>query len=429
MYIPAFFKVFPMCQVILQSSQNPNDPKNTLGNLSPYHVASTVSGIQKDLPSDCSVEQVILMHQHGSRGPLDDAFSLMQGLYHLFDNSSDIVQLSDLPPQLKFLEDIPKREFALGELTPVGRQQLFSHGVDFLSRYPYLTTNMILAGNQSRDIESSRWFAQGYFGHDALNVSFVALPDSGTEPSWIRPWLSCPRWQDFGDAEALKWVEIYVPHIISRLNGVISGLDLTDDHVRGALYACAYELAAYDRSPWCGLFSPEELLQFEYELDVYTVNSFGHNLPDNMGPIMGAVYVKKLIERLTNSTGDAKPLYLEFGHDVTIYLALTALGLAKDSSNPSDDDTIRSDRQLRTSYQAPFAANMVWEKFTCSKSFEGSQVRLVLNEATFPLTICARTDDDKSYGTCSLGAFVAANQRSTDIELGDKRWNDACGPV
>jgi acid phosphatase len=55
----------------------------------------------------------------------------------------------------------------------------------------------------------------------------------------------------------------------------------------------------------------------------------GYGLPGNMGPLLGSLYINKLIERFTNSSGDAVPVYLEFGHDLTIDLALTGLGLAK----------------------------------------------------------------------------------------------------
>lgn len=34
---------------------------NHLGNLSPYHAASVPQGVSADLPSDCTVEQVMLV--------------------------------------------------------------------------------------------------------------------------------------------------------------------------------------------------------------------------------------------------------------------------------------------------------------------------------------------------------------------------------
>ncbi|KAH7921751.1 phosphoglycerate mutase-like protein [Leucogyrophana mollusca] len=380
-----------------------------------------------DLPNDCSIEQVMLMHRHGSRGPVDDGLALIQGLTYTLGNASEAIQHANLPPNLQFLKKGYTTELVADELTAVGRQQLFAHGVDFFLRYPHLRTDTFVAGNQSRVIESSHWFGQGYFGLNASNAHFITIPDNPNTPSWIRPWLTCPRYQDFGHQVVLQWIDLYIPAITKRLNKLLPGVGLTNADTHGALYACAYDLAAYDTSPWCDVFSPTELSQFEYELDVYAASSFGHNLPNNMGPVMGSTFVKKLIERFTDSTDNSSPLYLEFGHDATIDLALTAMGLAKDRPPLSPTGPIRAARKWRTSNQVPFAANMVWEKFTCSKSFEGPQIRLVLNEATFPLTVCTRTHEDKVYGTCSLDSFIAANQFSLDIEFGDAQWDAACG--
>lgn len=102
-------------------------------------------------------------------------------------------------------------------------------------------------------------------------------------------------------------------------------------------------------------------------------------------------------------------------------------------------------RKFRTSNQTPFAAEMVWEKFSCKKtcvnpcldlcayslmtsSFKGPQVRLVLNGATFPLSICNQTEKDREYGTCSLEEFVRANAYSMEVAYHSKTWNATCGP-
>ena len=117
--------------------------------------------------------------------------------------------------------------------------------------------------------------------------------------------------------------------------------------------------------------------------------AFGYNLPGDMGAVLGSLYVGELVDRLTNATGAAQEVYLEFGHDTTIDMALTGLGLAKDTPTLSAKGPVRSNRKFRTSYQVPFAAQMLWEKFSCTSSFDGPQVRLVLNDAPFPLSTCA----------------------------------------
>lgn len=106
-------------------------------------------------------------------------------------------------------------------------------------------------------------------------------------------------------------------------------MGLTTDDIHGALYACAYDLAAHGVSPWCAAFQESELEAFEYELDLLMDGAFGYNLPGDMGPILGSLYVGHLVDTFTNKTGDAQEVVLEFGHDTTIDLALTALGLAK----------------------------------------------------------------------------------------------------
>ena len=129
--------------------------------------------------------------------------------------------------------------------------------------------------------------------------------------------------------------------------------------------------------------------------------------------------------RFTNATGDAKPVYLEFGHDTTIDLALTALGLARDRPPLSAAGPVRAHRLWRTSQQVPFAAEMVWERFACARSFAGPQVRLVLNGAPVRLAGCKGVS--AAYGSCALEEFVKANEASVKGAWGDARWNATCG--
>ena len=118
----------------------------------------------------------------------------------------------------------------------------------------------------------------------------------------------------------------------------------------------------------------------------------------------------------------------------------------RDSSKLSPAGPVSPARKWRTTYQVPFAAQMIWEKFTCASSyvprllmrgdtltrpiigprrFKGPQMRLVLNDAPLPLTICRGMD--KKLGSCSLDDFVAVNAASRKISWGNAAWNATCG--
>lgn len=70
-----------------------------------------------------------------------------------------------------------------------------------------------------------------------------------------------------------------------------------------------------------------------YELDLLMRGAFGYGLPNNQGQVIGSLYISNLTQRLTQ---DDTNLFLEFGHDTTIDLILTTLGLANDRRYPTD---------------------------------------------------------------------------------------------
>ncbi|KAI0084033.1 phosphoglycerate mutase-like protein [Irpex rosettiformis] len=408
------------------------DVSKHLGNLSPYFSAPAPSGgVQNDLPGDCKVDQVILMHRHGARFPLSSELVFIQNLAAKLVNSTDAIQKAKLPGNLQFLKEGYKSTLGHDNLTAIGRAELFDHGAQFKLKYPDLVPTSVLAGLQDRVIESAQWFANGYFGRDwaALNATmFQTIPEDNVTISWITPMGTCRNWQyAYGNNATIAWGAHYLPPITKRLNKLLPAVNLTTDNVHGALYACAYDGAAYglDKSPWCSAFTPSEIEDFEYELDLLMDGAFGYNLPGDMGPVLGSVYVNTLLDRLTNETGTAEEVYLEFGHDTTIDLALVGLGLVEDIPGLSTSSR-KSGRKFRTSLQVPFGAQMVWERFSCEKTLVGRQVRLVLNDAVVPLVGCA-SGKEKMYGSCEVGEFVKSQSKARGIKWGDATWNATCG--
>ncbi|KAJ6624028.1 histidine phosphatase superfamily [Mycena sp. CBHHK59/15] len=392
-----------------------------LGNLAPYAPAPTSHGVTAALPADCGIEQVMLLGRHGSRFPLSSELPYITNLTVKLAGAAKAIKKAHLPASLAFLKDGYTTVLGVNNLTAPGRRQLFDHGVDFRLRYPDLVATGVLAGNQDRVVESAQWFSQGFFGRywPSMEASmFSLINEDSVTISWITPMDACPKWQySYGQNPVDTWGAEYLPPITERLNKAVPGVGFTDADTHGALYACAYDYAAYTVSPWCDVFTMDEILDFEYELDLLMDGAFGYNLPGAMGPTLGTLYVNKLIERFSNASGDAQQMYLEFGHDTTIDMALTALGLANDKKPLPERGPVPANRSWRTSTQ----------KFSCTSSFKGPQIRLLLNDAPFPLPACAASHADTAHGSCAFERFVKTNSFSTNITWGDAAWNATCG--
>ncbi|KZV78230.1 phosphoglycerate mutase-like protein [Exidia glandulosa HHB12029] len=371
------------------------------------------------------------MGRHGDRFPLASELPFTTAMVAKLDAAKAAISKAKLPTSLSFLKSGYVSTLGTNDLTARGRQTLFEHGVAMKIRYPHLQATTILAGIQDRVEESAQWFARGYFGRAWDNSTYERIAEDAVTPSWITPMNTCKGWQyAFGNNATIEWGALYLPPIAKRLNKAITGLNFTNDDVHGALWACAYDLAALGPagSPWCGAFTKSELADFTYELDLLMTGAFGYNLPGTMGETLGSLYVARLVDHLT-STNTTQSMFLEFGHDTTIDLALTALGLFDDKSALSSKGPVKASRKWKTSEQVPFGAQMLWERFTCSSKGLGAgkpQVRLLLNDAPVPLASCSK-GDGKRFGTCSVGEFVKANQKAASVQWGDASWVAACG--
>ncbi|CAJ2505129.1 Uu.00g125230.m01.CDS01 [Anthostomella pinea] len=406
------------------------------GNLSPYFVPSnTPESLQSGTPPGCTVEKAFLVHRHGSRNPLSDEITVIDDLaYYLGNNSALFSQpQAELPDEYAFLaEGWTSSAFTTNDLSAPGRQQLFDHGVAARLQYPTLYTVEVLAGDQDRVVESAVWFMDGYYGRAANSTATLhTIAEDNATVSWITSMDTCASWSyaSGGDIVA-AWGAVYLPPIAARLNAVLApaypGVNVTAPLVHGMLYACVYGTAVsgVGSSPWCPLFLPDEIRSHEYEYDLLMRGAFGYGLPGDMGAVLGSLLVANMTAFMQRDGG--ANLSLNFGHDTTIDLGLTALGLAMDSEYPTEGP-VNATRAWRTSNQVPFAAQMLWRGLSCSGGDgDEKRIQLLLNEANFDLgpTGCA----SDGFGSCSLADFVATDRvrAALNVTHGDERWDAAC---
>ncbi|OLL25258.1 Acid phosphatase [Neolecta irregularis DAH-3] len=415
-----FFKIFSRLAGF--SSSNKYNRKfvveEQLGNLTPYTKAPLPEGILFDkLPDTCSVVQASLLTRHGSRNPIiSDARPIIR-LKKILDDSTFP---EELPPAWEFLRSW-NNTLELNSLTAKGRKQSFVHGVNFRQTYNALydpSENFtVVVGEKDRVIESAEWFRYGFFGKSVMDSSSsLLIPEENSVLSYITPSFSCPKWSyTDGLTAAANWSHIYLPPITQRINTLLPTFNFTDIDIQGMLFACPYELSRNGRSSFCSLFNPNEILDFQYQLDMLMYYATGYGLSDNLGPILGSYYVKELVNRLTKDAAEytnSTSLFVDFGHDTSLDFFFSAMGFFKDEPQLSAFGPRNDTRLWRTNYQVPFAARVVTEKLLC----EGELfVRIVLNGSPI------RMPCSDAYGICKMVDFLNLTEWAVNVSQEDMR--------
>lgn len=103
------------------------------------------------------------------------------------------------------------------------------------------------------------------------DVYVIASSDSRAVANSLAPSDLCSTYDDdSGGANATIWSDIYLPPITKRINAMITGnLTFDDTDISIFPYLCGFETQITGRhSPWCDIFSEEEILQYEYAQDI-----------------------------------------------------------------------------------------------------------------------------------------------------------------
>ncbi|KAI8961481.1 phosphoglycerate mutase-like protein [Daldinia sp. FL1419] len=403
-----------------------------LGHLSPFFVPSnTPRSLKSGTPPGCAVKKAFLIHRHGSRHPHGDELDVIRKLDDYVNDNRDLFSNPRvrLPNAYSFLHQGWNSSFGIDSLTAPGRQQLFDHGVALRLQYPELYDEIdVLASDSDRVVESARWFMDGYYGRDSNSTAtLTVVAEDGATVSWMTPYQTCQKWSSgYGEGSPAKWRAVYIPPITKRINKALSKaypeVNFTDMHISGMLYSCAYETAIWgvDSSHWCNIFLPKEIADNEYEYDLRMRGFAGYGLPGDMGSVLGSLLVANMTNFLQQDAGPK--LALGFGHDKTIALGLTALGLASDKSYPPAGPA-DPDRAWRAARLFPFAANMLWQRLECDGE---SRIQLILNGANYGLRPIGCKID--KYGSCAFDEFIntAKVQSALNSTYGSDRWESAC---
>ncbi|KAJ5904429.1 histidine phosphatase superfamily [Penicillium tannophilum] len=454
------------------------DMMKSWGHLSPYKDADW--GVPNGVPQGgrSELSQVHVLHRHAQRNPINmpmDGQIIQPFIAKLNGNTS-------ATGPLEFLNDW---QYVLGsgaeELTVSGASTEATSGARFWLQYGRLlyraTPENLIAWNrslnvfhngtarpqplfrttdQSRILESARWWLSGFFGDRGGHASYdqydlLVIPEKLLFNNTLASYYSCPGSpgsQEHGDEIAKSFIERYTKDARSRLASYLPhSFNLTASDILAMQTLCSYEVTSLAGSKFCSLFTEQEWKDFAYNLDLQYYGNYGIASP--VGRAQGIGYVLELAARLEgklisssetsiNSTYDnntdtfplGQPFYMDMSHDSVIISVMTALNLdyfkyPSLTGLPGDVDHA-PDRKFRVSDATPFGAHLNTEVWTCPddvtfdsldpvlysnpilESTEGTTkyIRFMLNNSPLPL-IGVPGCEDSTNGFCALDKFLS----------------------
>lgn len=357
--------------------------------------------ISPEVPEGCVVDQAAYVLRHGSRYPDNGAYQgwvAMQTRFNPDNGYTASGSLSFLPnwktvltnPSLQIAMESPtgyKEAYDLGytlRTRSVWRlSSLFLH-TDFQS-YPNLYNEgdpfPVWSNNYTRVLQTAQNFVRGYLGINAATLgSVIAITSKGFPASigdTLAPSDMCPLFaDDGGDAYTAKWDATWIPPVQKRLQALVTGnLTLTQGDISQIPYLCGFESQITGRlSPWCGVFTDEELKQYEYSNDLRYYYGIGPGT--KLQQTMMTPYLDALVKLLVEGPGikgkavdggefDVPSLLMSFLNDGQLIELLSATGIF-DEQKPLDPEHMDDDRLWHGSRFVTMRGTLAFERLTCS---------------------------------------------------------------
>lgn len=167
----------------------------------------------------------------------------------------------------------------ISNLSPTGQKEAFDMAYALRTKYPQLYNEgddlYVWANNYSRVLQTAKLFVRGFLGVNATNLGHVvSVTSTGSVDAIgnsLGPSDSCPNFVDAsGGTYYTNWSNIYIPPIQARLQALVTGnLTFTASDIAQIPYLCGFESQITGRvSPWCNVFSDEELQHYQYSNDL-----------------------------------------------------------------------------------------------------------------------------------------------------------------
>ncbi|XP_064609060.1 multiple inositol polyphosphate phosphatase 1-like isoform X2 [Liolophura sinensis] len=287
-------------------------------------------------------------------------------------NSSDSGNSSLCPEDLSNLlswkqrirqEDVDDlAQFGVREMKEIARkyQNLFPD----LLKAPYDKDKFLFQSSyMERNILSAKAFANGLFGNEEVEVSH----NPKGQDSLLQFYKNCHKASQTRKnpmPERTKFIQGHINQVtipaIETFLGFAKG-SLTFDHIDAMYKMCVFDHVVYDDSPWCAVFSRQNLVTMEYLEDLrnYYLEGPAYQINTDQSCDLLKDVAKYLRMPSKESPGNYPAGVFRFTHSPVINSFLAQLGVfdgqdALRSSNMAEQDQ----RKWRLSLKDPYSAHV-----------------------------------------------------------------------
>lgn len=356
----------------------------------------------------CTPAMIWQVMRHGTRYPMFVEHAVLKRLMKIRDkilrNDKDFHNVGLCAQDLQNLKDW-KFELQLNEsnmLTSQGYEDMFSLAERLKSRFPDFFLGgfssqrfLVQQTNSKRTEQSAITFLKGLFGQDEQ------FPPTAANDYLLRGYMNCTTWKlDYATSEEIKkhktnfatskWMTKVISEVTRKLGFFF---DLEIYHINAMYLMCSYDKAfkPNEVSPWCAVFTEEQLKILEYQEDMYYYYRHGYGMPINLK--IACPLVRDLITRINetveNESNTTTQAVFYITHNGMFQRLLARLGIAHDPSPLTAEYDEDETRHWRLSHTDPFGANLAVVLYKCNESTNKThRVKFFLNERYLPYEGC-----------------------------------------
>lgn len=379
-----------------------------------------MTGISSDIPAGCKVELSAFFSRHGSRYPDTGAYNGWVELQKRLEATAFTVsdQKFDFLKTWKPVLSDPNSQIA--QISPTGVKELREMGETWRERYsdlyqaetPFtMWANYYKSSPRVRD--SARYFAQGFVGPNASNLTTIYALNASDPAAWMNslaPSDLCKAYNDQGGSPYKEvWDAIWIPPVQARLNAIVQGFNFTAEDVQQIPYLCGFETQITEsRSPFCDLLTEEEVLGYEYSQDLryWYGTGLGSDIEKTqMLPVLDMVAQRfvdgpNAVYQNGNTTFIPPKVIATFANDGQINQLIAALGVF-DKEPRLPGNMSLPNRKFRSSRLTPMRGTVAFERLSCpaepvettcgyvGNDARDTYMRILLNDVVYPVVDCA----------------------------------------